>query len=151
APERRDLLFAVNTNWDVLLHAPSQRYYVLEGDGWITTQDLQQGPWSVEAQPPFKADALPGNPNWSEVRKHLPGTPAASAPRVFVSVAPAELILTRGRPELAPIPGTHLARVRNTDSTLFQDTEKGTFYYLVAGRWFSADALSGPWAAATDR
>jgi len=62
---------------------------------------------------------------------------------------PAELIVTDGEPELRPIPGTKLSRVTNTESVLFRHSETRKFYFLVAGRWFAADKLGGPWVAAS--
>src|SRR5262249_40935030 len=55
----------------------------------------------------------------------------------------------KGDPAYSPIPGTKLLRVSNTDSTLFLFSGNGRYYYLVAGRWFSAPNLDGPWVAAT--
>ena len=68
-------------------------------------------------------------------------------PTVFVSVSPAEVIVTEGAPRLVPIAGTLLSYVSNTDAHLF--VENGTYYYLVAGRWYSAKGLDGPWTYAT--
>jgi hypothetical protein len=39
--------------------------------------------------------------------------------------------------------------VSNPAMPVFKDTKSSTFYYLVAGRWFSAPALPGPWTAAS--
>ena len=52
-------------------------------------------------------------------------------------------------PTFAPIPGTGLLRVINTDSVLFRNSGDGQFYFLVAGRWFRAASLDGPWSAAS--
>src|SRR5262249_45054164 len=39
--------------------------------------------------------------------------------------------------------------ISNTESDLFQHKVTGVYYYLVAGRWFSAPSLDGPWTFAT--
>ena len=70
-------------------------------------------------------------------------------PTVFVSTAPAELILLRGAPQYEPVPGTKLLWVRNTESDVFRLGQTGPVYYLVAGRWFSAPDFTGPWTFAT--
>ena len=49
----------------------------------------------------------------------------------------------------APVVGTSLLWVSNTESDLFKSNATGAFYYLVAGRWFSAPSLDGPWTFAT--
>ena len=43
---RTDLLFALNTNWDVLYDTASRQYYLLHGEGWLTAPDVLKGPWS---------------------------------------------------------------------------------------------------------
>ena len=70
-------------------------------------------------------------------------------PQIFVSTTPAEIIVINGAPQFSAIAGTRLSYVANTDAALFRDAASGTLYYLVSGRWFSADSLQGPWAFAT--
>ena len=43
----------------------------------------------------------------------------------------------------------NLLWVNNTESDLFRMGRSGDFYYLVAGRWFKAASLDGPWTFAT--
>jgi len=63
---------------------------------------------------------------------------------VKVSIDPAELIVTKGKPELKVICATQLSYVKNTGSDLFFHKKNGQFFYLVSGRWFQAKALTGP-------
>ena len=111
-----------------------------------------KGPWTVAAAGSLPADLynLPSDANWEQVRKHVPGTPAASAPKVVVSTVPAELILTDGRAQASPIAGTALEQVVNPRMPLFYDNTDQSYYYLVAGRWFKTkDLHTGEWAAAS--
>jgi hypothetical protein len=146
---RTDLLFALNTNWDVLYDSASRQYYLLNGEGWLTAPDVLKGPWTSAQTLAPSIYSLPANDNWAEVRKHLPGNPARTAPTVFVSTQPAEMILTDGPPSYAPVRGTKLLRVSNTRNTLFLHTGDGKLYFLVAGRWFRAGGLNGSWTAAS--
>ena len=66
-----------------------------------------------------------------------------------MSETPAELILLDGEPKLDPIKGTKLSWVTNTESDLFRSAADQRYYYLVAGRWFRAEKLDGPWRFAT--
>lgn len=68
---------------------------------------------------------------------------------MFVSDAPAELIVLTGAPQYAPVKDTSLLWVSNTESDLFRLGKTGAFYYLVAGRWFLAPGPGGPWTFAT--
>ena len=146
---RTDLLFALNTNWDILYDTASQRYFLLNGDGWLTAPDAVKGTWTPAGQLPASFSSLPANNNWVEVRQRIPGKTITAPPAVFVTTQPAELIITQGDPSFHSIPSTQLYRVVDTDSVLFSYAGDANFYYLVAGRWFRASQLSGPWAAAS--
>jgi hypothetical protein len=146
---RTDLLFALNTNWDLFYDPATQRYYLLNGDNWLSATDVK-GPWSPAGTLPPSLSTLPANDNWTQVRQNVPGKRATVVPSVFVTFEPAELILTHGAASYSPIPGTRLLRVANTDSVLFADSTDWKFYFLVAGRWFRAPSLEGPWSAASN-
>src|SRR5262249_32150671 len=47
------------------------------------------------------------------------------------------------------VKGTSLLWVSNTEGDVFRAGQGGLFYYLVAGRWFSAPGLNGQWTFAT--
>lgn len=70
---------------------------------------------------------------------------------MFLSHKPAELILLKGEPQLAPVSGTNLSEVTNTASLLFFDAADKNFYYPVSGRWFRTPQLRGTWQFASDR
>jgi len=145
---RTDVLFALNTNWDVLYDTATRRYYLLNGDNWLVAADVK-GPWAAATSLPTSFWTLPATENWAEVRAHLPGKKAKTPPTVFVTTQPAELILTDGDPKYRPIKGTSLLQVANTESIAFLNSSEAKFYFLVAGRWFRAPRLEGPWSAAS--
>jgi hypothetical protein len=101
---------------------------------------------------PEALQRLPDDPNFTEVRKSIPGRPLSpeAAPTVFVSTRPAEIILTDGPPAFTTIPGTQVQLVTNGNGGLFRHQGDGRFFYLVSGRWFSAASLEGPWSFATN-
>jgi hypothetical protein len=67
------------------------------------------------------------------------------APPIFVSNSPSILLLVEGKPVLAPVPGTTLQYVVNTNWDLFFDNSN---YYLLNGQaWLKSKDLSGPWTA----
>ncbi|GAK49000.1 hypothetical protein U14_00217 [Candidatus Moduliflexus flocculans] len=148
-PEKTDLMFAVNTNWDMFLDTAAQRYYLLDNESWLTAPDAIKGPWTAAETLPAALASLPDDDNWSDVRKNIPGKFAQHAPLVFATTDAAELIVTEGEPSYSPIAGTKLMRVANTDSTLFLHLDEKLYYLLVAGRWFSAKTLDGAWTAAS--
>lgn len=147
--DKTDLMFAVNTNWDVFYGATEQRYYLLDDESWLTAPDAVKGPWTPTTKLPAALSSLPADDNWADVRKNIPGKSVKEAPVVFAVTEPAELIVTEGEPSFTPIPGTKLMSVANTDSTLFLHAGEGQYYFLVAGRWFRGKTLDGPWSVAS--
>lgn len=147
---RTDLLFAVNSNWDVLFDSTGQQYFLLVGSHWLSAPDPLKGPWISTKVLPKVMTTLPNTSPWAEVRKNLAvkGT-AGQVPVVLAATEPAELILTEGEPRFNPIPGTDLLQVTNTGSPLFFHSSEAQYYFLAAGRWFRAASPDGPWTAAS--
>jgi hypothetical protein len=143
-----DLKFAVNTNWDLFEHGPTKTLYLRHTDTWLKATDIK-GPWAPAGTLPGSFAKLPAEENWTDVKANLPGKPSKTAPKVFVSLQPAELILLTGEPNYVTVPGTGLLWVSNTESDVFRLGKAGAVYYLVAGRWFSAPDFTGPWTFAT--
>ncbi len=146
-----DLKYAVNTNWDLFEHIPTKTFYLRNNTAWLKATDVM-GPWSMAASLPPSFSKIPNDENWKEVKAALAVKVSGSStiPKVIVSIEPAEMIVTNGQPVYAPVQGaTNLLWVSNTESDLFRAGRNGPFYYLVAGRWFSAPGLDGPWKFAT--
>ncbi len=148
--KENDLKFAVNTNWDLFQHVPTNTYYLRNNDVWLKASDVK-GPWTPAGKLPDSFTKLPAEDNWTDVKANLPGKTikAAAVPRVFVSQQPGELILLTGEPRYLLVQGTELLWVSNTESDVFRMGKTGPVYYLVAGRWFSAPDFTGPWTFAT--
>ncbi|PWT95442.1 MAG: hypothetical protein C5B52_17795 [Bacteroidetes bacterium] len=64
---------------------------------------------------------------------------------VIVSTEPAELIQSNGEADFAPIEGTNLLYVKNSDNDIFMDISSQQYYVLLSGRWYKARNLSGKW------
>ena len=58
-----DLMFALNTNWDVFFQPSTKSYYLLNVDHWLTATSAE-GPWTVAAKLPESLSNLPDNENW---------------------------------------------------------------------------------------
>jgi hypothetical protein len=147
-----DLRFAVNTNWDLFEHTPTKTLYLRHDASWLQATSVA-GPWSpVKGKLPESFFKLPADANWKEVKAAVPGKAISdkAVPKVFVSTEPAELIELNGTPSYLKVEGTQtLLWVNNTESDLFRMGTSGDFYFLVAGRWFKAATLDGPWTFAT--
>jgi hypothetical protein len=145
-----DLKFAVNTNWDLFQHGPTQTFFLRHESAWLKASKLE-GPWSTAGKLPESFSKLPAEASWNEVKAALPGKSLSGkdVPEVFVSTKPAELILVKGGPLYSPVTGTGLFWVSNTESDVFRLGKNGTVFFLVSGRWFSAPDFEGPWTFAT--
>src|SRR6266478_2524936 len=150
------LLRVINTRVLLLLDRSAGRYYFWLMNRWLAAPKLD-GSWAVLANPPASLGTakqaavqsgqvdLLDNPA-PELKQLLQ---AGAIPAIYVSTFPAELIVLRGQPALAPIAATDILQVTNTDDGLFlyspQYTPQQEYYVLPSGRWFRAKSLQGPW------
>lgn len=75
------------------------------------------------------------------------GKKPAQPPQILVATQPTELVLTTGEPQMAPVTGSSLLRMSNSDHTVFLDPDSNLYYVLISGRWFSGrGGPSDPWA-----
>jgi hypothetical protein len=147
---KTSLKYVVNTSWPLFLDKSKSQYYLLVNNIWLTAGDLH-GPWTRVSTLSKEFSKLPDSGRFSDVKKMVPPPQVANPiiPQVFYSTVPAEVILFDGQPTYTEIPGTQLVYANNTDSPVFVYSATQTYYYLAAGRWFSAQSLTGPWTFAS--
>jgi hypothetical protein len=146
-----DLRYAVNTNWDLFEHTPTKTLYVRYNESWLQATAVT-GPWKAAGKLPDSFSKLPADENWKDVKAAVPGKKLSgkATPKVFVATEPAELIVLDEKISYLKVQGASmLLWVNNTDADLFRMGLDGDFYFLVAGRWFKAPSLDGPWTFAT--
>lgn len=141
----------VNSPWPLFQDESTNMYYLLVSNIWLTTSNLQYGPWTRTTSLPKTFAKLPNTGKFVDVRAAYPPPIIANAivPKVFFATQPAEVILFDGSPIYQPITGTQLAYASNSMSPVFVYNPTMTYYYLAAGRWFSATTLNGPWTFAS--
>jgi hypothetical protein len=141
----------INTNWPLFFDKDGSKYYLLTEKQWVVSTSLD-GPWAAVAKLPKDFEKIAKDPKWTDLKKSIP-PPAGSAnltvPQIFYASSPTEVIVFNGSPTYQPIPGTELSYATNANAPVFIYTPTSTYYYLVAGRWFSATNLPGPWTYAT--
>jgi hypothetical protein len=147
---KTDLKFVVNTMWLLFFSKSNSQYYLLMNNIWLTAGDLH-GPWSRATRLSRAFDKMPDSGKFADAKKMIPPPEVSNpiVPQVFYSTVPSEVILFDGHPSYTQIPGTQLVYANNTDSPLFVYSGTQTYYYLAAGRWFSAQELTGPWTFAS--
>ncbi|PYI99208.1 MAG: hypothetical protein DMF00_11425, partial [Verrucomicrobia bacterium] len=145
-----NLKFVVNTQWPLFFDESNSTYYLAVGQQWLMANSLE-GQWSATKKLPPDFSKVPQDKQWSALKQFIPpaANPKGATPNVFYSDKPAEVILFDGPPVYAQIPDTQLEYATNTNSVVFVYKPTGQFYYLTAGRWFSASDPQGPWTYAT--
>ena len=149
--EKTKLEYVVNTQWPLFFDTSKSEYILLAGQVWMEASDLH-GPWSVTYKLPRDMEKLPKQTQWADLKGFIPPPLASSGvaiPTVLYSTVPADVILFNGQPVYSRVTGTALTYAINTNSFVFVDGMTNQFYYLTAGRWFSAGSLTGPWTFAT--
>jgi hypothetical protein len=147
---KTSLKFVVNSQWPIFFAPAASAYFLPVGQHWMTAGNLT-GPWKQTNKLPADMAKVPQDKEWNALAKVIPApaNPSGPTPEVFYSDKPAEIILFDGQPTYANIPQTQLTYATNTNSVVFVYTPTQQFYYLTAGRWFSANDLQGPWTYAT--
>ena len=153
-----DLKYVANSAYYILQDPGSKNYYLKGGKYWFESREIK-GSWSV-------ANNLPKDVNEvakqiaEEEKKAIEEAKAAGdsipnpdeevgdsePPEIIVRTQPAELIVTDGEPNLAPINETELLYVTNCESDIVFELQSQSYYLLISGRWFQSKSLdSGEW------
>jgi hypothetical protein len=138
----------------LILRDRRNQFYLHLLDGWLQTDDLT-GQWRPAAIVPSEftkaVETAAASKQVDLLNGREEGISLADAarnnqlPEIYVSTEPAELLQTNGDPEVAAIPNTALLYVTNTENDIFVHTTTQDHYVLLAGRWFSAPSMRGPW------
>ena len=147
---KTNLKYVVNTTWPLFFDKSQAQYYLLVNNIWLSSSDLH-GPWVRVTKLSKEFSKLPDSGRFADLKRMVPAPQVANPiiPQIFYSTVPAEAVLFDGRPNYTEIPGTQLVYANNTDSPVFVYSPTQTYYYLAAGRWFSAQSLTGPWTFAS--
>jgi len=169
---QQDIQRVINTRALMLFDQKKNLYYLYVMNGWVQGPS-PEGPWSPAAKPPGslnkvkdqltaskEIDLLSGDETSQSDSGDSAGGGSSSKkrseslketqkdgtfPTIYVSVVPAELLVTQGAPQFAPISGTGLLYVNNTSDHIFMNTSSQDYYILVSGRWYKARSLDGQW------
>jgi hypothetical protein len=150
--EGTSLKSVVNTPFFIVQDPSSGLCYLRGKEVWYSARDVK-GPWATMTKTPPRAVVDLGAKMVSEAPPEDaaadstgsgPATPVV--PGVIVRTQPAALIQTDGEPEFAPVEGTSLLYLKNSEDDVIMDIATQDYYVLVAGRWYASKSLaSGPW------
>ncbi len=151
-PDNSRFQRVINTSALILKGGLGDPLYMHVYDGWLTAGSIN-GPWTQSTVQPLGMDDLAKKLAQSGHVDLLDGGPRANpkpslangVPTIYVTQVPTELIVFRGQPDFVPITGTQLLWASNTHGDVFIETTSNSYYVLMSGRWFRAQALTGPW------
>ncbi len=151
-PGSTQFLRVINTRALILQRAVERDYFIHVFDGWLYSASLD-GPWAPPFIAPDGIDAVAKAVAATHVVDMLDGgtgaktTPslAKGVPAIYTSQVPAELVVFNGQPQMIEVPRTALLWAGNTASDVLVSTADKNYYVVLAGRWFRAATLNGPW------
>ena len=153
------LLWAANTTSDALIDTANNNYYVLLSGRWFRAAALA-GPWTFVPSDALPADfaRIPPQSLAGAVLPTVAGTPQAQEAVISNSIPQTATVPLKngprftptfdGPPQYRPIEGTSLSYVANASEPLIQ-VAPNAYYAVVAGVWFTAAQVTGPWTIAT--
>jgi hypothetical protein len=113
-------------------------------DVWYRA-DKATGPYHFEASPPADIAAMVKPEDGAEaVETAAEPVTAANAPEIVVATEPTELIVTDGPAVFVPLVDDLLV-LQNSDDDVFMHVGSQQYYIVLAGRWYRAGSLDGPW------
>ena len=156
--EDADLLYAENTQRDVLVSVPTSETFVLASGRWFKARSLS-GPWSSVRpdQLPAGFSKLPPDSPVGQVRTFVSGTEEAQD-ALADSQIPQTTAVKReqkfevtydGEPKFKAIEGTPLAFAVNTPFSVIRDA--GKYWACDQAVWYVAPTPRGPWAVSDQR
>jgi len=120
------------------------------GGQWKRTEDLPAEVAKVSQKIEEDEKAQAAEMKEDAQALELEADPDESDPEIIVSTVPAELIVTSGEPDFAPIDQTQLLYLKNTETDVLMDIASQQYFILVSGRWFRSPALdSNKWEFVT--
>ena len=145
-----NLGFVVNSNFPLFFEKESQKeYYLYTGEQWLKSASMESG-WAPVPKLPADFSKVANDPKWAQMKKPILSPSAKGNPQRS-SIQPSRLksSCSRASQPMRTFPAPSY-RSRPTpmpiSSFLLQPSE---YYYLAAGRWFTAADLKGPWIYAT--
>ncbi|MEA1896557.1 MAG: hypothetical protein U9N53_02700 [Bacteroidota bacterium] len=158
--EGTSLLYASNSEDDIVMDINTQQHYVLIAGRWNHSKTLDDGDWKFVEPEDLPEDfaKIPETSDMSSVRASVPGTPEAQDALLEQSIPQTATIDRKeaklevkydGNPKFEKIEGTDMSYAVNTDKTVILISNK--YYCVDDAVWFVSDKASGPWEVSVIR
>jgi len=141
----------LNTPFLIVRNPDDKKYYLYAGSYWYVSAAITSG-WSISTALPSKIKSLDTEikaqekeDQTKETAKEITTEEETAPTAILVRTKPAELIQTKGEAIFASIDGTGLLYISNSEDDIFKNIDDQQYYILLAGRWYKASTLEGPW------
>jgi hypothetical protein len=142
--EKTGIDSVVNTPFPLFYDTRSQLFFLTNGAIWYQSKDLLKGPWQVIPSPPKDVSDVVMK---GDKQDQSAPAPTDTAPaKILVTTTPTELIVTQGAANFAPLNGTQLLYVTNTEDNVFRDLASQKLFVVLSGRWYASSSFDGPWS-----
>jgi hypothetical protein len=153
------VLYAENTEGQLLLNIPEQRFYYLVSGRWFRSASLQGGAWEYvdHASLPPDFARIPEEHPSGGVLASVANTPQAKEAVISNSIpqtaeiqreGPSLSVAYDGPPQFEAVEGANLQFATNTVTPVLR--VGAAFYACDNAVWFSANAPVGPWVVAAE-
>ncbi len=158
--EGTGLLYASNTEDDIIMDIESQEHYILLAGRWYHSKTLKDGDWKF-AEPedlPKDFPNIPEDSDIANVRSSIPNTPEAQDALLEQSIPQTAKVDRKtasvevtydGEPKFETITGTSMSYAVNTDKTVLLIDKK--YYCVDDAIWFVSNKSTGPWEVSAER
>ena len=154
------LLYAKNTEDDILLDINSQEHYILLAGRWYHSKNLKDGSWEFADPDALPEDfaKIPKESDMANVRASVPNTEEAQDALLAQSIPQTAKVDRKtasvevsydGNPTFEKIEGTSISYAVNTDKTVLEINKK--YYCVDDAIWFVSDKATGPWTVSVER
>jgi hypothetical protein len=152
------LLYADNTDGNVLVNVPTNETFVLVSGRWYKAASLA-GPWTAVRpdRVPASFKSIPPDSVMGDVRTSVAGTEEAGDALADTQIPQATAVKRDqtlqvtydGEPKFKAIEGTSMSYAVNTGFSVIQDS--GKYWCCYQGVWYVAPAPKGPWTVSDRR
>ncbi len=136
----------VNSPFVIIQHTDG-KHYIYGGKHWYASNSLK-GNYSLTTQLPSKIAQIEPELRKMQEQNDQQGAEEYDENTIYevlVSTEPAELIQSNGEASFAPVAGTNLLYVENSNDDIFMDIQSQQYYVLLSGRWYTGKSLTGDW------
>ena len=129
-----------------LIFKDGNQWNLYAGGNWYRSSSIT-GNWEVNNRLSSKVKKVNEKVKKQE-KENNNGEELTTSPKqteIIVVTEPSELLQTDGEPVFKNLSNTSLLYVSNSPNEIFKDINTQRTYILIAGRWYSAANINGPW------